>query len=206
MSTFGRVEQALEARAKFLPEAGGPRVVNQPDVDQVAEVRPILVTERGELDADECLKLEDAELPRVTRFSNIWVGDRFVRADLLVCEDDMNALPSLGIGAVEEHETGRMPLNESNRLQSRPDAIEIPSAHENVHVLRIPNRRLIDRRHPRGGTLRNRLLTQHSQPQAGLHGSPLAVGALGDDVQPGLHGVAVSCGRRHSTEAKAAWL
>src|SRR5687768_18351558 len=145
MSTFGSVEQALEARAKFLPEAGGPRAVNQPDVDQVAEVRPILVTERGELDADECLKLEDAELSRVPRFGNIRVGDRLVRAHLLVCEDDMNALASLGIGAVEEHvETGRMPVNESNRLQCRSDAIEIPPAHENVHVLRIANRRLID--------------------------------------------------------------
>ena len=110
----------------------------------------VLAAERVQLHPQQRLQLDQPELVGPHGFGHVGRGRRVGRADLLVGEQDVDGVPRAGRGAVEEHVDAEQVLaDEPGRGQGGRGRVEVGPAEQDVHVLRVPHGRRVDRRHPR---------------------------------------------------------
>src|SRR5271157_1337841 len=101
-SAIRRVDQRLQARSQLGRVSPAPVPVNQPHVEQVAKVCPILVAKRGQLDSHKSFEIEHAKLIRWNGFGHVGVGQQLLGTYLFTSENDMHGIPRSGTGAIEE--------------------------------------------------------------------------------------------------------
>jgi hypothetical protein len=127
-----------------------PRVINQPDVDQVPKVRAVLVSEGGELDSDQGIQREHAEDTSVFGFGDIRIGKRLPGANKLIGKKHMYRIAWLGIGMIEEDiNAGDMAVDEAGGFQDRFRPLEVRAPEQDVHIARIAHGRFIHTRDPK---------------------------------------------------------
>ena len=84
-------------------------------------------------------------------FGDVCRGQGIRLTNLLPGKQQMNGVPRITIGAVDEaghvHHRG---VHEPDRFQRRFDGLEVAAPHEDVHVLRVPHGGTVHPRHPRG--------------------------------------------------------
>jgi len=125
-------------------EAGDGVRADQAEFDHVAEMSPVLVTERRELDPRQRVEREHAE-----RVAGLGLGDVRVRlglviTDLFVGEHDVDRVADLRVRAVEEGvDALGVPIDEPGGLERRPRRIELATPEQHVDVPGVPHRRLV---------------------------------------------------------------
>ena len=105
VSSLGAVSQPpgvsindCKVRPQFRRKGRAPTRVDQPDVEQVAQVRAILVAEGRQLDPHQRLQRKHAERPGLLGLAHVRVRQHFLRPDLLPREDDMDRVALFACG------------------------------------------------------------------------------------------------------------
>jgi hypothetical protein len=150
-SPVGRVEEGLEAGGKGRGEFGGPGLVDEADVDEVAEVGAVFVAEGGELDLDEDGEREDAERAHVLGIGGVGIGRGFVRADEFVGEDEVDGVAGARGWAVEEEvELGVATMGEASEFEGGLGGREVGAVDEDVNIRGVADGGLVDGGDPGG--------------------------------------------------------
>ncbi len=153
-SLTGLAVRGLDERLQSGPEGRwqrrNPASVDEPDIQQVAQVRAVLIAKRGEFDLHECSQFEHADVAKVAGVLNSGVGQGFPRSDGLVRERKVHAGARAACRTIEKHiQTCRMTVHEA-RLRERLDAPgKVGSLHEHINVLGVANCLDIHGCHPR---------------------------------------------------------
>lgn len=130
-------------------ELGQPPGVNQAHVDQITQVRAVLVAEGCQFDPHQGIQRDDAKRAGVLGLADIRIGQGFVRPDLLVSENDTHGIAGPGGGTVQEHiKAGHMAVDEANRLERGPGSLEVSTADQHIDVLGITDSGFVDTRDP----------------------------------------------------------
>jgi hypothetical protein len=154
----GRIDQMLQALGELRSESRGPGVVDEADVEHVAEMRAIFVAEGCQFHTHKRLKGKDFELVLLFEFRHIGCGRIVFWPHLFLRNHHMNGIPRFGVGAIQENVDPRdMTPNKAHSLQCLCGGIKIGATKKNIHILRVSHRSGVDRRHPR----RHRIATRH---------------------------------------------
>jgi hypothetical protein len=91
-------------------------------------------------------------------------------------EDDVNGIPSSRAWAIEKHvDSRRMPVNEARRGQCRFGSLQIGPTDENINILGVARRRLIDFTYPRRDGVPSHDRVRYSRRFQSLRGAPKAL-------------------------------
>ncbi len=141
-----------------------PARVDQTDIQQIAQVRTVLVSKRRQFNADQGGQRQNTKTVGYFRFGDIGVGQRLMRTDFFTGEDNMNGIPRFRLGAVEKKVHPRaVAIDKVGFFQSFFHRFQVGAADEDVHIARIARGGFIDARHPS----RNRVPAGHSVSDAG---------------------------------------
>ena len=132
-------------------EAGGPGLVDEGDVEHVAEVSAVFVAEGGEFHLDKGVEGEDAEGDGFFGVGDVGGGGGVVGADFFAGHDDVDGVAGFGVGAVEEHfHAGDVALDEAGGLEGAGGGGEVWPAEEDVDILGVADGGGVDGGDPGG--------------------------------------------------------
>lgn len=111
----------------------------------------ILVSERGEFDANKGVEIQNLESSRVGGFRHFRVGRRLMRANKFTRENDVDGISGACMVAIKkELYPCRPAIHKPGGCQGGLDEFKVLPPDKNVDILRVANGRTIDRGNPRG--------------------------------------------------------
>lgn len=125
----GIVDEGPQTTTKFGGQVPHPTGIDEAHFEQVAQMRPILVSERGQLDRDEIAKRDDVEPGPCIQTGQSQVRSRFVIPHEFIRENQVDRVPRGSLRRIQKDAHPRnMPIVEARALQGDANVGQIGSS------------------------------------------------------------------------------
>lgn len=150
-STVWIVDQLLQAFGVFGRQTGGPGIVEQAQLQEIEKMHLVLAAERVQLHSDQGFQRKDLVPLGLNGVGDFGGGGRVGRANFFASVKQMDGVSRAAVGHVDKTvDAHEFVMLEADRLQCHLDGVEVGTADQNIHVLRVADSRSINSRDPRG--------------------------------------------------------